>query len=134
MVEQSTSLTSTEKDALDQTKARFDRHRDYGVLAEGTINQLLTSLLLTLAGLYNNPFFVSTESSLEIELENRDHELPNLLASFWAQQSLAQTGFLYPDVLALPQRIRKTTLTAQSFYQDPDTQTIASECSSAGQA
>ena len=53
-------------------KARFDRHRNQGTLAEGTINQLPTSPLLTLAGLYDEPFFVSTEPSLEIELKERD--------------------------------------------------------------
>jgi len=68
-------LTPVEIDTLNQIKARFDRHRNQGSLAEGTINQLLISPLLTLAGLYDEPFFVSTEPSLEIELEEQDEIL-----------------------------------------------------------
>ena len=68
-------LTPVEIDTLNQIKARFDRHRNQGCLAEGTINQLLISPLLTLAGLYDEPFFVSTEPSLEIELEEQDEIL-----------------------------------------------------------
>jgi hypothetical protein len=68
-------LDPAEIDALDRIKARFDRHRNQGPLAEGVINQLLISPLLTLAGLYDEPFFVSTEPSVEIELEDRDETL-----------------------------------------------------------
>ncbi len=68
-------LTSLEIDTLDQIKARFDRHRNQGPLAEGTINQLLISPLLTLAALYDEPFFVSTEPSLAIELKDQDEIL-----------------------------------------------------------
>ena len=80
------ALTSTETEALDQIKARFDRHRNQGTLAEGTINQLLTSPLLTLAGLYDEPFFVSTEPSLEIELEDRDEVLRGRIDTLIVQQ------------------------------------------------
>jgi hypothetical protein len=68
-------LTPVEIDTLNQIKVRFDRHRNQGCLAEGTINQLLISPLLTLAGLYDEPFFVSTEPSLEIELEDQEEIL-----------------------------------------------------------
>ena len=70
-------LVPAETEALDQIKARFDRHRNQGPLAEGTINQLLISPLLTLAGLYDEPFFVSTEPSLEIKLDDRAEDLPS---------------------------------------------------------
>ena len=80
------ALTATETDALDQIKARFDRHRNQGTLAEGTINQLLTSPLLTLAGLYDEPFFVSTEPSLEIELEDRGEVLRGRIDTLIVQQ------------------------------------------------
>lgn len=80
------ALTSTETDALDQIKAQFDRDRNQGTLAEGTINQLLTSPLLTLAGLYDEPFFVSTEPGLEIELEDRDEVLRGRIDTLIIQQ------------------------------------------------
>ncbi len=68
-------LTDRECEALDQIKSRFERHRKQGNLAEGVINQLLISPLLTLAGLYDEPFYVTTEKSLEIEIEDRDEIL-----------------------------------------------------------
>lgn len=79
-------LTAVETDTLDQVKARFDRHRNQGSLAEGTINQLLISPLLTIAGLYDAPFFVSTEPSLEIELEDRDEILRGRIDTLIIQQ------------------------------------------------
>ncbi|EDX72267.1 hypothetical protein MC7420_936 [Coleofasciculus chthonoplastes PCC 7420] len=51
-------LTDSEIATLDQIRHRFWRHRERGSLAEGTINQLVISPLLTLAGLYDEPFFL----------------------------------------------------------------------------
>jgi hypothetical protein len=79
-------LTSTETDTLDQIKSRFDRHRSRGALAEGTIVQRLIAPLLTLAGLYDEPFFVSTEPSLEIELEDQDEILRGRIDTLIIQQ------------------------------------------------
>lgn len=79
-------LTPSKIAALDQIKVRFDRHRNQGSLAEGTINQLLISPLLTLAGLYDEPFFVSTEPSLEIELEDQDEILRGRIDTLIIQQ------------------------------------------------
>ncbi len=79
-------LTLAETDSLDQIKSRFDRHRDRGTLAEGTINQLLISPLLTLSGLYDDPFFVSTEPSVEIELDDRDEILRGRIDTLVVQQ------------------------------------------------
>lgn len=79
-------LAASQIDTLDQIKARFDRHRNQGPLAEGTINQLLISPLLTLAGLYDTPFFVSTEPSIQIELEDRDEVLRGRIDTLIVQQ------------------------------------------------
>ena len=79
-------LAPAEIDTLDQIKGRFDRHRNQGPLAEGTINQLLISPLFTLASLYDEPFFVSTESSLEIELEDQDEILRGRIDTLIIQQ------------------------------------------------
>ena len=68
-------LTPEERETLEQIKRRFERHRERGSLAEGVINQLLISPLLTLAGLYDEPFFVTTEPSVELELQDRDEIL-----------------------------------------------------------
>jgi hypothetical protein len=79
-------LTPVETAALDQMKARFLRHRNQGSLAEGTINQLLLSPLLTLAGLYDEPFFVATEPSVEIELADQDEILRGRIDTLIIQQ------------------------------------------------
>lgn len=68
-------LTNEEKAVLDKLKHRFSRHRSRGKLAEGTVNLLLVSPLLELAGFYDEPFFITTESSVEISLEYRDEIL-----------------------------------------------------------
>jgi len=62
-------LTNQEYETLDKIKKRFERHRKGGSLAEGVINQLLISPLLTLAGLYDEPFSVTTEATVELEVE-----------------------------------------------------------------
>ncbi len=78
-------LTSQERETLDQIKRRFERHRERSPLAEGVINQLLISPLLTLAGLYDEPFYVTTEASVELEIEekarllSRHHQDPRLV-------------------------------------------------------
>ncbi|MGF1493749.1 MAG: restriction endonuclease subunit R [Microcoleaceae cyanobacterium] len=102
-------LTVEEIGLLDQIKARFDRHRNQGPLAEGTINQLLISPLLTLAGLYDDPFFVSTESSLEIELKDHDEILRGRIDTlviqqqFWALVIESKSTIAFS--IALPQAI-----------------------------
>lgn len=68
-------ITDEEQTTLDKLKHRFSRHRNRGKLAEGTVNLLLVSPLLELAGYYDEPFFITTESSVEISLENRDEVL-----------------------------------------------------------
>ncbi|NJL85155.1 MAG: type I restriction endonuclease subunit R [Leptolyngbyaceae cyanobacterium SM1_1_3] len=79
-------LLSAEIATLDQIKARFERHRNRDTLAEGTINQLLISPLFTLAGLYDEPFFISTEPSLEIELKDQDEVLRGRIDTLIIQQ------------------------------------------------
>lgn len=100
-------LTLTEMEAVDQVKARFDRHRNQGPLAEGTINQLLLSPLLTLAGLYDEPFFISTEPSVQIEVEDRDEVLRGRIDTlivqnqFWVLVIESKSTIAFS--LALPQ-------------------------------
>ncbi|HAZ46397.1 MAG TPA: type I restriction endonuclease subunit R [Cyanobacteria bacterium UBA11369] len=81
-------LTETEIATLDQIKNRFIRHRERGSLAEGTINHLVISPLLTLAGLYDEPFFVTTEPEVELLLEDRDELLRGRIDTLIIQQQL----------------------------------------------
>lgn len=81
-------LTDTETTTLDQIRNRFLRHRKRGSLAEGTINHLVISPLLTLAGLYDEPFFITTEPEVELLLEDRDELLRGRIDTLIIQQQL----------------------------------------------
>ncbi len=67
-------LSDTEQVAIGEIYQRFRRHRDRGTLSEGTVNQLLVAPLLTLAGLYDSPFFVTSEPTVILE-SKRDGEI-----------------------------------------------------------
>ena len=100
-------LTSQERETLDQIKRRFERHRERSPLAEGVINQLLISPLLTLAGLYDEPFYVTTEASVELEIEEEDEILRGRIDTLVIAQQLwvlvieSKSTIAFP--LALPQ-------------------------------
>lgn len=68
-------LTDEEKITLDKVRHRLSRHRRRGNLAEGTVNLLVVSPLLELAGFYDEPFFIRTEPQVEILLEDQDEIL-----------------------------------------------------------
>jgi len=81
-------LTDEEKLALDKIHQRFFRHRKRGELAEGTVNLLLVSPLLELAGFFDEPFFISTESQVEIILEDHDEILRGRIDTLVIHQKL----------------------------------------------
>ncbi|TRU71792.1 MAG: type I restriction endonuclease subunit R [Microcystis viridis Mv_BB_P_19951000_S69] len=100
-------LTDQEKETLEQIKRRFERHRKRSPLAEGVINQLLISPLLTLAGLYDEPFYVTTEASVEIEIEEEEEILRGRIDTLIIAQQLwvliieSKSTIAFP--VALPQ-------------------------------
>jgi hypothetical protein len=114
-------LTPAETAALDQMKARLLRHRNQGSLAEGTINQLLLSPLLTLAGLYDEPFFVATEPSIEIELADQDEILRGRIDTLIIQQQFWVLGIESKSTIAfsiaLPQAM--TYMMANPYPDHP---------------
>ncbi len=81
-------LTDTETTTLDQIRNRFLRHRKRGSLAEGTINHLVISPLLTLAGLYDEPFFITTEPEVELLLQDKNELLRGRIDTLIIQQQL----------------------------------------------
>lgn len=81
-------LTNFEIVTLEQIRNRYYRHRKRGSLAEGTVNQLLISPLLTLAGLYDEPFFITTEPEVEIVLQDKDEVLRGRIYTLIIQQQL----------------------------------------------
>ncbi len=100
-------LTAQEQENLDQIQRRFLRHRKRSPLAEGVINQLLIGPLLTLAGLYDEPFYVTTEASVELEVEEKDEILRSridtlvIAQQFWVLIVESKSTIAFP--VALPQ-------------------------------
>lgn len=81
-------LTDEEKASLDKIHSRFIRHRRRSKLAEGTVNLLLVSPLLELAGFYDEPFFITTEPQVEILIEDRDELLRGRIDTLVIQEQL----------------------------------------------
>jgi hypothetical protein len=69
------ALTELEQSQLSHIQRRFLEHRDRGSLPEGTVDKLMISPLLDLAGLYDSRFTIKTEASVDIELEDQDEIL-----------------------------------------------------------
>ena len=69
------TLTTAEIARLEQYHHRYQRHRDQGELSESTVKLLLVFPLLELAGFYDEPFFLSGEQSVEIDIEERNERL-----------------------------------------------------------
>lgn len=64
-------LTEADRIQIIHIQQRFIEHRNRGSLPEGTVDKLMISPLLDLAGLYDSRFTIRTESSVEIILEDR---------------------------------------------------------------
>lgn len=65
-------LTNSEKQALDLIKQRYDYHRAASSLLEGTINLIVVSPLLEVAGFLDPPFQIRSPESIELVLEDPD--------------------------------------------------------------
>jgi hypothetical protein len=65
------ALTDLERSQLSHIQPRFIEHRDRGSLPEGTVDKLMVSPLLDLAGLYDSRFTIKTEATVEISLEDQ---------------------------------------------------------------
>ncbi len=59
-------LVDTEKSTLDRIKQSYLYHVNEGFLSEGTVNLLMVSPLLFLAGFLESPFSLRSEQSVEI--------------------------------------------------------------------
>jgi hypothetical protein len=64
-------LTEAEIQTLDRLQQRFFEHRNRSSLPEGTVDKLMISPLLDLAGFYDSRFTTRTESAVEISLAER---------------------------------------------------------------
>ena len=68
-------LTTSEQTAIEQLRRRYLYQRSQGQLFEGTVTLLLASPLLTIAGLYDPPFRVRAEASVQLTLDDGEEIL-----------------------------------------------------------
>ncbi|MCU0543636.1 MAG: type I restriction enzyme HsdR N-terminal domain-containing protein [Oscillatoriaceae cyanobacterium Prado104] len=68
-------LTATEQQRLDLIKQRYLYHRQYGHLLENAVNFIVIAPLLELAGFYDPPFHLRSETSVRLEIEDRDNKV-----------------------------------------------------------
>ncbi len=65
-------INDAEKTALERIKQRYDYHRLYSPLLEGTINLVVVSPLLEVAGFLDPPFRIKSPESVELMIEDPD--------------------------------------------------------------
>lgn len=80
------SLTDVDRTTLAHLQQRFFEHRDRGSLPEGTVDKLIVSPLLDLAGLYDSRFTIRTEAPVEILLADRDELLQGRIDTLILQE------------------------------------------------
>lgn len=69
------AITEAEKTALDLIKQRYDYHRASSPLLEGTINIVVVSPLLEVAGFLDPPFKIRSPESVELVIEDPDRTI-----------------------------------------------------------
>ncbi|WP_008317519.1 type I restriction enzyme HsdR N-terminal domain-containing protein [Leptolyngbya sp. PCC 6406] len=74
--------------SLTQLRQRYLYHRSLGSLLEGTVTLLLVSPLLAIAGLYDPPFRVRTEASVQITLDDGEDVLRGRIDVLVLQETL----------------------------------------------
>jgi len=104
------ALDDAERKKLADLQNRFYEHRNRGPLPEGTVDRLIVSPLLDLAGLYDTKFTIRTEALVEILLGERDELIQGridtliLQEQFWLLVLEAKSTTLALSV-AIPQAL-----------------------------
>jgi hypothetical protein len=68
-------LTIAEQQRLDLIKQRYLYHRQLGHLLEGAVNFIVIAPLLELAGFYDPPFRLRSETSIRIEIADEEDKI-----------------------------------------------------------
>ena len=81
-------ISDLEKQYLDKVKLHFLRLVKYPPLSEETVKLVVLSPLLSLAGFYDEPFLIRSESSIEVAVENEDEVIRGKIDVLVIQQQL----------------------------------------------
>ena len=68
-------LNESEQVRLNLIKQRYQYHRKYGQLAESTVNAIIVSPLLELAGFFDPPSRLRSEASVKFAVDDEDEIL-----------------------------------------------------------
>lgn len=81
-------ISDLEKQYLDRVKSHFLRLVKHPPLSEATVKLVVLSPLLSLAGFYDEPFFIRSESSIEITVEDEETIIKGRIDVLVIQQQL----------------------------------------------
>jgi hypothetical protein len=81
-------LSDREIEALERIKRRYDYHRASGPLLEGTVNVVVVSALLEIAGFLDAPFTIRSPQSVKIEIEDPVETITGLIDVLVVQEQL----------------------------------------------
>lgn len=101
-------LTPEEKAGIGKIKKRFDYHREDGFLLEGTVNLLVVSPLMELAGFLDEPYQIRSPFGIELEINDTVETLKGFIDTLVVNNnlwvlSLESKRSAIPVGVALPQ-------------------------------
>jgi hypothetical protein len=88
LLEQFPPLNSEEQAGINRIKQRYDYHRLDGLLLEGTINLLVVSPLLEIAGFLDSPFRIRSPYGISLELEEPEETIRGFIDTLVVQEKL----------------------------------------------
>ncbi len=112
-------LNQQEQAGITRIKQRYDYHRVDGLLLEGTINLLVVSPLLELAGFLDPPFRIRSPYGVALELDDPDETIRGFIDTLVVQEKLwilvvESKRTSIPVPAALPQLLAYMLTTPQS--------------------
>jgi hypothetical protein len=117
-VENLPELNQQEQVGIARIKQRYDYHRVDGLLLEGTINLLVVSPLMELAGFLDPPFRIRSPYGIALELEEPDETIRGFIDTLVVQERLwilvvESKRTSIPVPAALPQLLAYMLATSQ---------------------
>lgn len=81
-------LTNGQELGIERLKKRYDYHRAEGLLLEGTINAVVLSPLLELAGFLDPPFRLKSPYGMNLELDDPEEVIKGFIDTLVVQEQL----------------------------------------------
>ena len=81
-------LNTQEQSGVTRIKQRYDYHRIDGLLLEGTINLLVVSPLLELAGFLDSPYRIRSPYGITLEIEEPEETIRGFIDTLVVQEKL----------------------------------------------